>query len=303
MNIGGAVVGVALYLGGAAGILWLVPRSSRNLLDRKQAALTAGLQSAGASSRGTTEGGLYQGTDVSFELGGREVISNVRFVSESWVRANLRVKTGPLPWAIFSAERAVDRFGKLLGVNREVQTGDAEFDRQCYVDSPESDEVVKRLLAPPAVRSGISALLKLGFRVQTSTRGLEAYQVVSAYAKLRDFSSGEGAQRLLELADVMPPFDGVSPRSGQTFRVVPLNTASAEVSVRHETRRAPVGRHPLAATLSSGVPGSLRRSPRHVARQSCAAEVLRARAALLPPHRSVSRRAAARPRCGPHRRD
>ena len=106
----------------------------------------------------------------------------------------------------------MDRFGKLLGVNREVQTGDAEFDRQCYVDSPESDEVVKRLLAPPAVRSGISALLKLGFRVQTSTRGLEAYQVVSAYAKLRDFSSGEGAQRLLELADVMPPFDGVSPR-------------------------------------------------------------------------------------------
>ena len=98
MNIGGAVVGVALYLGGAAGILWLVLRSSRNLLDRKQAALTAGLQSAGASSRGTTEGGLYQGTDVSFELGGREVISNVRFASESWVRANLRVKTGPLPW-------------------------------------------------------------------------------------------------------------------------------------------------------------------------------------------------------------
>jgi hypothetical protein len=84
MNIGGAVVVVALYLGGAAGILWLVLRSSRNLLDRKQAALTAGLQSAGASSRGTTEGGLYQGTDVSFELGGREVISNVRFVSESW---------------------------------------------------------------------------------------------------------------------------------------------------------------------------------------------------------------------------
>lgn len=217
-----ALTVLVLVVAGTAGFIALVVRLSRSMLDAKEAALLAGLSSAGATVKATKQGGLYEGNDVLLELEGRELIVNAKYVSRSLIRANLLVKTGFLPWAIFSRERAVHRVGKSLGISREVQTGDEAFDTQCYVDSPERDETVKRLLADASVREAVLGLLALGFLVQTSTRGVEAFQVVPVSGSMKDVRSADAARHLLKLASAVPGFGGLAFKTPGAVRNVPL---------------------------------------------------------------------------------
>ena len=211
MNVGiaiGITAGVGFYAALMFVIIKYATRSSRNLLDTKQDVLTAGLASSGAKLTTTTPGGLYAGSDVAFELDGKQLITNVRYVSRSFVRANLKVKTHPLPWVTVFPEAAVERFGKLIGLAREVQTGDQGFDELAYVDSAEAEETVKRLL-DPGVRAAVSTLLRLGFKVQFSPAGVEAFKVLPALRKLEDFAAGEAGRALLALSAVVGHFEGV----------------------------------------------------------------------------------------------
>ena len=58
------------------------------------------------------------------------------------------------------AETARDvRMGKRRGVDREVQTGDEEFDAAVYVDTTATDAAVLFVLSPPEVRASLRALL------------------------------------------------------------------------------------------------------------------------------------------------
>lgn len=56
-----------------------------------------------------------------------------------------------------------DRLGKLLRINREVQTGDGAFDRRVYLESDATDDEVRAVLADGRARAGILRLLELGF--------------------------------------------------------------------------------------------------------------------------------------------
>jgi hypothetical protein len=56
-------------------------------------------------------------------------------------------------------ETAGDARSKHRGTNREVQTGDAEFDAEVYIDTVAPDEVVLFVLSPPEVRAAARALL------------------------------------------------------------------------------------------------------------------------------------------------
>src|SRR3990167_4893905 len=153
--MGSGLLVVVLVVAGVFGFFVLLRRLSRSLLDRQEEALVASLTAAGATHKGTKRGGLYEGNEVAFELAGCDVLVNARYDSRSLVRVGLLVKTGFLPWAVFSAEKGLHHFGKKLGISRELQTGDAAFDQHCYVDSPEQDEVLKRLLADDAAREAI----------------------------------------------------------------------------------------------------------------------------------------------------
>lgn len=222
----GTAVGIALAIGLYALVMFAIikwaSKSSSKLLDKKQDVVSAGLTSAGAKQRATTRGGLYVGSDVVFELDGKEVITNVRYVSRSYMRANLKVKTGPLPWVTVYPEEGVDRFGKVIGLNREVQTGDQVFDDKAYVDSLESDEVVLRLLEP-GVRDAVLVLVGLGFKVQFSPVGVEAFKVVPAISELKDFQSGPATRALFALAAVVGRFEGVAAKApGSTKSTVLL---------------------------------------------------------------------------------
>ncbi|MBL8913546.1 MAG: hypothetical protein JNM17_22795 [Archangium sp.] len=225
MDLGIAVgigVGVAVYAGVIAVIIKLARRSSSSMLDKKQDVVSAGLSAAGAKQGATTPGGLYVGNDVVFSLEGREVITNVRFVSRSYVRANVKVKTQALPWITVYPEEGVDRFGKVIGLNREVQTGDKVFDDKAYIDSLETDDVVRGVLQPN-VRDAVLVLLGHGFKVQFSPAGVEAFKVVPAMSQLKDFQSAEAARTLLALSTMLTGVQGTTTRApGSTKSIVLL---------------------------------------------------------------------------------
>lgn len=59
---------------------------------------------------------------------------------------------------LLRAESAIDRFGKRIGLNRELQTGDAGFDDRVYVESDDADEQLATLLRP-TVRASVQTIL------------------------------------------------------------------------------------------------------------------------------------------------
>lgn len=65
---------------------------------------------------------------------------------------SLSAPAGAASPVLLRAEKRSDRFGKALGINRETQTGDAEFDHAVYVETDAPDRVVKALLGDPEVR-------------------------------------------------------------------------------------------------------------------------------------------------------
>jgi len=64
---------------------------------------------------------------------------------------------------IVRRETWIDRLGKRLFINREVQTGDDDFDAAVYVESDAPDAAVERVLSDPDLRRLSLALLERGF--------------------------------------------------------------------------------------------------------------------------------------------
>lgn len=64
-------------------------------------------------------------------------------------------------------ETSIDRLGKRLRINREVQTGDAVFDEAVYVESDAPDADVRRVLGDADVRRRIVGMLERGFQAVT----------------------------------------------------------------------------------------------------------------------------------------
>lgn len=205
----GLVLGFAAYFAFLGGIIYLAVRWSRSILQRKSDALGASLSAMGARLVGTAErGGLYTGREAEFELAGRRVFVNAYYVSRSFVRVNLRMPAGPMPWVTLYPEGAFQRLGKTLGINREVQLGDAAFDDAVYVDAAEkSDDHVRALLAPPAVRSALRELLALGYKVEFSPKGVAAFQVIYASMAVDGTHAPQIAAALQRIVDAAPRFE------------------------------------------------------------------------------------------------
>ncbi len=60
---------------------------------------------------------------------------------------------------VLRRESAIDRFGKRLGINREVQTGDRAFDDAVYVESDVPHERLGEILRSGALRPAVEAIL------------------------------------------------------------------------------------------------------------------------------------------------
>ena len=121
-----------------------IPRRSRPCSARASRAL-------GAKKTGESAEASAAGTDVHYEFGGGRKGDGQRRVREPQLRERPRCASTPghCRTRCSSPKAVVDRFGKVIGLNREVQTGDQAFDDACYVDTSEDDAVVKRLLESP----------------------------------------------------------------------------------------------------------------------------------------------------------
>ncbi len=67
----------------------------------------------------------------------------------------------PAPLTLRS-EKELDRTGKRLGLNREIQTGDAEFDKTVYLETEAPDALVLAALSDPMTRAGVMKCIALG---------------------------------------------------------------------------------------------------------------------------------------------
>jgi hypothetical protein len=68
--------------------------------------------------------------------------------------------TAPLPALTMRVENATDRFGKRIGLNRELETGEEVFDTHVYTESHADDETVLKTLASAPLRQGTLFILQ-----------------------------------------------------------------------------------------------------------------------------------------------
>ena len=207
----GVVIGVTLYVAFLGTIIYFSVRWSRRRMEEKAAPLQAALAGAGARFVADgPKGGLYQGQEREYDHGGRRVFVGAWYVSRYQIRANLRVATAErLPWVTIVPEGSVERFGKSIGLNREVQTGEAAFDDIAYVDTVEDDAPVQRLLEDAALRNAARELITHGYKVQFSERGVEAYELVGTAQPVDGSRTGVAVGYLGVIADALPSFEGM----------------------------------------------------------------------------------------------
>ncbi|HEU4532762.1 MAG TPA: hypothetical protein VFS00_01545 [Polyangiaceae bacterium] len=113
-----------------------------------------------------------------------------------------------LPRIALRPETAFERFGKRVGLNLEVETGDAAFDRQVYVDSEAPRDDVAAVLADERVRRGVMALLDAGCAEVAFAEGSHAVAALwpaHLRAPLSPDSLQDAARHLLSIAEALPP--------------------------------------------------------------------------------------------------
>jgi hypothetical protein len=203
-----AFAAVAAYLVILGLILGAMARRGRRIAEERADALRGGLEQAGGTAvveRAIRD--LYTAEESEYVVGQQRVLLSSRFVNRSWLRVNLRIPTSPLPKCFAVPEGALDRFAKSIGFNKEVQTGDVAFDELAYLDSYDDERHVARLFSTPEVRDPVKALLQLGYKVECSQNGVEAFQIVSSAGRASHEHVAKAVELLSQLAEAAPSFD------------------------------------------------------------------------------------------------
>ncbi len=146
--------------------------------------------------------------------------AGVGVVAGSPFRGAARPALDVLPHFVLREETGFDRLGKRLGLNLEVQTGDAGFDARVYVEGAGAREEVAAVLSDERVRRGALALLDAGGTQIAFAEGPDAVAVLwpaHLKAAISPESLRASAAHLLAIVDGLPPLRGVhaeAPRPG-----------------------------------------------------------------------------------------
>ena len=205
---------VGLYAGFVAAIInWM-----RSRLMRRATAGFAALEKLGARSVAARRpSGYRQPAEIEFELAGMSARFQVQQYGRDYIRQSIRLPPAPLPGILVRPERAMDRFGKSMGLNREVQLGDEAFDKAAYIESSASDETVRSAFAQPEIRAQVLQLLRLGYDLDMSSDGLGASRLRGYYASFESPELPDVLRTLQEIRAALPSFDpskaGANPRT------------------------------------------------------------------------------------------
>jgi hypothetical protein len=115
----------------------------------------------------------YKSTMPAFdvELEGKKLTLGITFANKMQLCA-VEVKRDRLPLIVFRRERPLDRIGRTLFLNREVQTGDNGFDDQVYIETDEEEYLIKRALEKPEARDAVRAAVAEHRAIITSQEGV-----------------------------------------------------------------------------------------------------------------------------------
>lgn len=154
----------------------------------------------------------------------------------AWFSVTTSASLAPAP-IVLRRERWLDRLGSRLAINKEVEVGDARFDRAVYIESDGDETAVRRVLADPRTREASCELVASGVVAAItnggSFRGLDERQVIqleipkSAFddvASLRSALSSFArlANAVVETARAGDPYRGAPAAVGG---VIPQRTA------------------------------------------------------------------------------
>ncbi|HYF49772.1 MAG TPA: hypothetical protein VEJ63_10225, partial [Planctomycetota bacterium] len=133
-----------------------------------------------------------------------------------------------LPAVYVRKESSIDRVGKRLGLNRELQTGDATFDQNAYVESDSSDEAVLKLLLCEQVRGASLLLLQCGFKhVEFGKDGVKVQMSGSNSALIFDAERfNEAAGALALMGDHLPRYEQVETNAPTLTRPILVTIGS-----------------------------------------------------------------------------
>jgi hypothetical protein len=232
-------VGVAIGIAGYLGLIGLIAawavRRSRRKLDERVDGIAAAVAASGGKRVRETRVSHSRSKSVECEADGKRMWIEAYAISRDYVRINYRLPTDtPLPHIRIHRERGLDRFGKKIRLNREVQTGDAEFDAAAYIDSRDRDGEVLAVLGHADTRAAVRELLSLGYAVEFSMRGVETYQILHALRPTDTETSARAAALLARLARHMPSFHAsqlVPQRAWTERKPLAVGMATAFVAV------------------------------------------------------------------------
>jgi hypothetical protein len=222
-----ALVALLVVGGFIAGIILLIRHSARkqqtNAEDARARVAAIGTSLGGQATSAGFELNLdgchvsasltyYKGTPTGFSLS-TKVDSDTRDPVEStgaYRDAPARVVQGR-PHLTVRRESRMDRLGKSLRINREVQTGDALFDDAVYIESDAADADVIAVLGEDRARRAVVALLDLGFKqigINDLGDTLTAGYQTSNFAAVDPVRLRPAAEHLRAIARSLPRFSG-----------------------------------------------------------------------------------------------
>jgi hypothetical protein len=160
-------------------------------------------------------GATREGQELVVPAFGAVVRLHVPSKSSPWVLEVTIPEPGARPVLVLGGQAILlrhetwfDRFGKRLGINREVQIGDEAFDRAVYIESNAPDAVLHGLLGDPGRRRTVLEIMEAGFsevRVHADKSLVSASRPRPGAVHLEAKTVRDVAQRLAFLAPAIPP--------------------------------------------------------------------------------------------------
>jgi len=137
--------------------------------------------------------------------------------AEPWATA---VNPGPL---LVRVESGRDRFGKRIGLNRETQIGDPDFDARIYIECDAPDAILRKLFASEASRRELLQVLELGApAVSLDEKGLLSISLrrnLAAAPMTQEHFEGL-LQAFAGFAEELPALRGRAPRRRRVLPAV-----------------------------------------------------------------------------------
>ena len=132
----------------------------------------------------------------------------------AWLSVATSAPLAPAP-ILLRRERWFDRLGSRLAINKEVELGEARFDRLVYIESDGDETAVRRVLADPRTREACLELVASGVVASVTIGGSHL---------------GVGKSHEIELVIPKSRFDDVASLRAATGSLARLANAAAETA-------------------------------------------------------------------------